>query len=403
MWRNILDLPRALSLSAISAALVAVLVGYSGPLLIIIEAAQKAGFTDSQTSSWVWAVTIGCGLSALLLSLWYRQPVLVAWPTASAALLVSSLPFYTINEAVGAYIICSLALIILGLSKFFGKIMALVPLTIVSGMFAGVLLKFGTNIFKFMLEDPMIVLVMIVGYLLLKRFKFRAPSIGTLLIGLVVAMATGHWQPTAIQPQLTIPEVVMPTFSLAAILGLSLPLFVLANASQNAPGIGVLRSFGYNVPVDGPITLTGIMSLITAPLGSHGVALSAITAAICVSPDAHPDPDKRYSAGVAYGFWYILFGLFGATVVALFTGLPKPLVATLAGLSLTGAISTGLTNAMSQPSEREPALLAFLLTVSDITLFGIGAPFWGLVAGMLVHLVLTYRVRGEGRDDKVTR
>lgn len=398
MLRNILDLPRSLALSSVSAALVAVLVGYSGPLLLVVQAAQAANLSDAQMSSWVWGVTVGSGVGALLLSLWYRQPVLCAWPTASVALLVTSLPQYPFNQAIGAYIVCSIALILLGMSGLFGKLMEQVPLTVIAGMMGGVLLKFGTNIFKSLLEDPLTVVLMIVAYLLLKRFKFRAPSIATLFVGLAIAALSGHLQVNEIRPQLTIPQLTMPVFTWQAMLGLALPLFVLANASQNAPGIGVLRSFGYDAPVNGPIGFTGLISLLTAPIGSHGVALSAITAAICVSPDAHPDKDKRYSAGVAYGFWYILFGLFGATAVALFTGLPKPLVATLAGLSLTGAISTALTNAMSKPEERDAALLAFLLTAADIQIFGIGAPFWGLVAGVLAHWLLVGRI-----GDKVTR
>lgn len=396
MLRNILDLPRSLALSSVSAALVAVLVGYSGPLLLVVQASQAAKLTDAQMSSWVWGVTIGSGVGALLLSLWYRQPVLCAWPTASVALLVTSLPQYPLNEAVGAYIVCSIALILLGMSGLFGKLMEQVPLTVIAGMMAGVLLKFGTNIFKSLLEDPLTVVLMILAYLLLKRFKFRAPSIATLIVGLAIAALSGHLYLNEIRPQLTIPQVTMPVFTWQAMLGLALPLFVLANASQNAPGIGVLRSFGYDVPANGPIGFTGLISLLTAPIGSHGVALSAITAAICVSPDAHHEKDKRYSAGVAYGFWYILFGLFGATVVALFTGLPKSVVATLAGLSLTGAISTAMTNAMSKPEERDAALLAFLLTAADIQIWGIGAPFWGLVVGMLAHWLLVERDRPIG-------
>lgn len=392
MIRNLLDLPRALALSAVSAALVAVLVGYSGPLLIVVQAAQNAGFSDAQLASWVWGVTVGSGVGALLMSLWYRQPVLVAWPTASAALLVSSLPQYSINDAVGAYLITAIALMVLGVSGLFGRLMAFIPRTIIAGMMAGVLLKFGTNIFHSLLLDPLLVLIMIVAYLLLRRLKFRAPTIGILLIGLLIALLRGDLQLMTFRPQLTLPIFTQPTFSIQALLGISLPLFILANASQNAPGIGVLRSFGYTVPANGPVAFTGLISLLIAPLGAHGVALSAITAAICVSPDAHPDADQRYVAGVAYGFWYILFGLLGATAVALFSGLPKPLVATLAGLSLTGAISTGLTNAMAEPGEREAALLAFLLTAADITIWGIGAPFWGLMAGVAAHWILRPKV-----------
>ncbi|MEM7127666.1 MAG: benzoate/H(+) symporter BenE family transporter [Chloroflexota bacterium] len=388
MLRNLFDLPRSIALSSVSAGFVAMLIGCSGPLLIVVQAAQNAGLTDEQLSSWVWAVMIGTGICSLLMSLWYRQPLLAAWPTAGAALLASSLPEYSFNEAVGAYIVSSIGLILLGISGLFGRMMGYIPGTIIAGMMAGILLQFGTNVFTYLLEAPLLVVAMLAGYLLLKRFKFTAPTIGIMIVGLLICYVGGTLNVGRVSPRLTIPVLIVPAFSLQALLGLSLPLFILANASQNAPGLGVLRSFGYNVPPEGPITLTGIVSLLAAPMGNFGFSLSAITAAICVSPDAHPDPDKRYSAGVAYGLWYIIFGLFGATAVALFNGLPAAFIATLAGLSLLGAINAGLTGAMSEPTEREPALLAFLITASNITILGIGAPFWGLVVGVAAHWIL---------------
>ena len=389
MIRNTLDLPRSFALSAISAGLVAMLIGYAGPMLIVVQAAQNAGFSDAQLSSWVWGISIGTGLISILLSLWYRQPMLAAWPSAGAALLVFSLPQYSINEAVGAYIITSIGLIVLGYSGLFGRMMSYIPGTIIAGMMAGILLQFGTAIFTSLLVQPLLILVMLGGYLLLKRLKFGAPTIGILVLGLLVSYFSDTLDFSNMTLQLTRPVFTAPSFSVQAILGLSLPLFILANASQNAPGLGVLRSFGYDVPADGPVLVTGVFSLLTAFLGNHGLCLSAITAAICVSPDAHPDKDKRYSAGVAYGLWYIVFGLFGATAVAFFNGLPPSFVAALAGLSLLGAISTGLTNAMAEPTEREAALIAFLFTASNVSIWGIGSPFWGLLAGVIAHWVLS--------------
>lgn len=333
-------------------------------------------------------IAIGTGIISITLSLWYRQPMLAAWPAAGAAMLVSSLPQYSINEAVGAYIITSIGLIALGYSGLFGRMMDYIPSTIIAGMMAGILLRFGTAVFSSLLDDPLLILVMLGGFLLLKRINFGAPTIGILVLGAATAYLMGNLDLSGVALQPTVPTLTAPAFSVQAILGLSLPLFILANASQNAPGLGVLRSFGYDAPADGPVLTTGVVSLLTAPLGNHGLCLSAITAAICVSPDAHPDPNKRYSAGVAYGAWYIIFGIFGATTVALFNAFPSSFVAALAGLSLLGAISTGLTNAMAQPREREAALIAFLFTASNVTIWGIGAPFWGLLAGVVAHWVL---------------
>lgn len=388
MIRNLRDLPRSLIFPAIVSPLVAVLVGYTGPLLIVVQAAENAGLNGAQLSSWVWAITIGSAVSAMIMSLWYRQPMLAAWPTAGAALLVSSLPQYNYSEAIGAYLIAALGLIVLGLSGLFGRLIDRVPKAVIAGMLAGVLLRFGINIFRSLNDARLLVGVMILTYLLLRRMQVQAPSIGTLAVGLVVAAVSGQLQFPDFSLQLTTPVLTWPQFSLRAFLGLSIPLFVLANVSQNAPGLAVLRSFGYQAPANGPIFITGLLSLLTSPFGGSGIALAAITAAICVSPDAHPDPDRRYAAGVAYGFWYILFGSFGATAVMLFTGLPKELIAAVAGLALTGALMTALSNAMAEPPEREAALLAFLLTAADVTLLGIGAPFWGLVIGVAASYLL---------------
>lgn len=388
MIQNLRDLPRSMAFSAILAALVAVLVGYTGPILIVVQAAENAGLSQAQLSSWIWGITVGSGVSAIIMSLWYRQPMLAAWPTAGAALLVTSLAQYRYEEAIGAYILAAVALVILGISGWFGRVIDRVPRAVIAGMLAGVLLRFGINIFTSLGQSQLLVGVMIITYLLLRRLGYRAPSIGTLAVGLLVAGVRGQLQLPELSLQVTTPLLTWPEFTLRAFLGLSVPLFVLANVSQNAPGLAVLRAFDYRTPANGPIAITGLVSLLTAPFGSSGVALSAITAAICVSPEAHPDKDRRYAAGVAYGFWYILFGMFGATAVMLFTGLPRELVAAVAGLALTGALLTALSNAMAEPQERDAALLAFLLTASDITLLGIGAPFWGLLIGVVASYLL---------------
>jgi benzoate membrane transport protein len=391
MLRNLRDLPGSLTFSAVVAALVAVLVGYTGPLLIVVQAAENAGLDRGQLSSWIWALTVGSGVSALVMSLRYRQPLLAAWPVAGVALLATTLPQYNYAEAIGAYLVAAVGLIALGWSGFFGRVMDRVPRPVIAGMLAGVLVRFGLGVFRALADAQVLVGAMILTYLLLRRLNVRAPTIGTLGVGLVVAGLGGQLQFEHFAPALTVPVWQWPVFTFRSVLGLSLPLFMLANVSQNAPGLAVLRSFGYKTEPDGPILITGVVSLLTAPFGGSGLSLAAITAALCVSPEAHPDPDRRYAAGVAYGFWYILFGLFGATAVTLFAGMPRELIAAVAGLALTGALITALTNAMAEPKEREGALLAFLCTAADITLLGIGAPFWGLVLGVAANLLLQRR------------
>ncbi|MBU6360331.1 MAG: benzoate/H(+) symporter BenE family transporter [Chloroflexi bacterium] len=395
---NLRDLPNAILPSAVFSALVAVLTGYAGPLLVMFQVAEVGKLSQAQLSSTIWAVTIGCGVCAILLSLWYRHPVLCAWPSAGAVLLVTSLATYTFSEAIGAFIIQGVLLILLGLSGWFGRLMEIIPRTVVAGMLGGVLFRFGIGVFTAIPTAPLLVGAMIATFVIMKRLGYRAPMIGAMVIGLMVAAAQGQIKLDNFVLALTVPVVTLPTFNIAATLGLALPLFVLTLTGQNAPGVAVLRNSGYNTPVDGPITLTGIASLLTAPIGGNGINLSAITAAICTNPEAHPDKTKRYSAGVAYGLWYVLFGMFGATAVALFSSVPKAFVAAITGLALLGAISTALSTAMSEPKERDGALMAFMLTASGVEILSVGAPFWGLLLGVVVNTVLNRKFSHQSRS-----
>lgn len=395
---NLRDLPNAILPSAVFSALVAVLTGYAGPLLVMFQVAEVGKLSQAQLSSTIWAVTIGCGVCAILLSLWYRHPVLCAWPSAGAVLLVTSLATYTFSEAIGAFIIQGVLLILLGLSGWFGRLMEIIPRTVVAGMLGGVLFRFGIGVFTAIPTAPLLVGAMIATFVIMKRLGYRAPMIGAMVIGLMVAAAQGQIKLDNFALALTVPVITLPTFNIAATLGLALPLFVLTLTGQNAPGVAVLRNSGYDTPVDGPITLTGIASLLTAPIGGNGINLSAITAAICTNPEAHPDKTKRYSAGVAYGLWYVLFGMFGATAVALFSSVPKAFVAAITGLALLGAISTALSTAMSEPKERDGALMAFMLTASGVEILSVGAPFWGLLLGVVVNTVLNRKFNRQSRS-----
>lgn len=389
--RSLRDLPRSLIPSTWLAGLVAIVIGYSSSLVLVFQAATNAGLNQGQLASWIWAIITGSGAACVILSISYRQPIIGAWSTAGSALLVVSLGHYTFAQAVGAYLIAGLAVTALGLSGGFGRLLALVPTPIVSGMLAGILIKFGLGLFTALGERTLMVGAMVIAFLLLRRFAFRAPTVGALLAGLAVAFATNEVNFTGVQLSLAVPLWTWPEFSLGAILGLSLPLFVLAMVSQNAPSIAIVHAAGYDAPIDLPTTVTGILSLLTAPFGGHGINLAVLTAAIVTSPEAHPDHDRRYAAGVATGCWYLLTGLFGATAVGIFAGLPKELIAAVAGLALLGATANALTGAMREPDAREGALIAFLVTAADLAFFGIGAPFWGLLIGALAQRALTWR------------
>lgn len=388
VWRNIRDAPRALTPAAWLAGLVAVLVAYAGPLVLVFQAGQNAGLSEDQIGSWMWALTVGSGITTLVLSVWYRQPIVVAWSIAGSALLVTALSPYTLEQAVGAYLVAGLAGAVIGATGLFRRLLALVPTPIVMAMLAGVLFRFGVGIFQAVPERPALVLGMIAVFLLLRRAGFTAPTVGALAAGLAIAVLNGGLTLADIGLEPTGPVWTSPEFTLSAVLGLALPLFVLAAASQNAPGIAVIRAAGYDAPVDGPVLVTGIASVLTAPFGGHGLNLAALMGAICTSPEAHPDPDRRYAAGVAAGLWFIGFGIFGATTVALLATLPPQLVAALAGLAMLPALTSSLTAAICSPGHREGALVALLLAASNTTVLGVGSPFWSLVLGVAVYRML---------------
>ncbi len=393
--QNLRDLPGAITLPAVLSGLLVIVIGYSASLVIVFQAAANASLTPSQTSSWVLAITIGSGISGILMSLWFRQPIAAAWSTPAAALLVDGLAHFSYPEAIGAFILAGIAVTILGFSGLFGRAMAIVPQPIVMGMLAGILFRFGVGAFNAIPTAPLIVLPMIAVFFVLRRIKFRAPAPAALLVGVIMAALTGTIHLETFTLSAAAPELTMPVFSVEAALSLALPIFALAITAQNAPGLAVLRASGYNAPIDKALIVTGIVSVIGAPFGGHGITLAAITAALVTNHDAHPDPDKRYSAGVSAGVWYIVTGIFGAALVALFAGLPAALIAATAGLGLFTAIAGSMSGAMAEPTGREGALAALLCTAANFTLFGIGAPFWGLVFGVIVHWVMTGKISGK--------
>lgn len=389
--QNVRDLRRAITLSGITAGFIVILISYTGPLLIVLQAAATAGLTPEQTSSWVWAVTVGNGLATIFMSLLFRQPITSPYSTAGAALLVTSLTHFSIGEAVGAYLISAAALMLLGMSGLFGRVMRLVPQPVVLAVLAGVLLRFGLAVFNGLDDaptNPLMIVAMVAVYFALRRLQFRAPSLGAMLVGVVIAAALGQLNFTQVRLAPTLPLIFTPTFTLNAALSLALPLFALAVSSQYAPGQAVLLANGYNAPINGILTITGAFSFVLAFFGGHGNCLGALTAAIVVGPDAQPDVDKRYGSAVASGAWHVLFGMFGTTIVDLFAGFPPVFISTIAGLSLSGVIASSLAGALDRLEYRDAAVVAFLCTAGDFTLLSIGAPFWGLVAGVAVHALM---------------
>ncbi|SEA55699.1 benzoate/H(+) symporter BenE family transporter [Paraburkholderia sartisoli] len=379
------------SVSAIVAGFVAMMTGYTSSLVLMFQAGQAAHLTDAQISSWIWALSIGMALTSIGLSLKFRAPVVIAWSTPGAALLVTSLPHVAYPEAIGAFIVCALLLTAVGLTGWFDTLMKKIPAGIASALLAGILFEIGIAIFHAAQVQTALVLVMFFTYLFIKRAAPRYAIVTTLIVGTAFSGALGLLDFSQFHVALAHPVLTMPAFSVSAIVSIGIPLFVVAMASQNVPGIAVLRADGYTTPSSPLIATTGIASLILAPFGSHGINLAAITAAICTGPEAHENHAKRYTAAVWCGTFYLIAGIFGATIAALFAALPDALIVSVAALALFGSIMSGLANAMQDVKQREAALVTFMVTASGLTLLSIGSAFWGLVAGVLTQFVLNAR------------
>ncbi len=381
-----MSLLKDFSASAIIAGFVTVLVGFTSSAVIIFQAAAALGATPAQTASWMWALGLGMGLTCILPSLRYRVPIVTAWSTPGAAMLITSAAGVPMAEAIGAFIVSAALIALAGFSGAFEKAMKRIPVSLASGMLAGVLLRFGLDAFVSLKTQFALVLAMFVTYLAMRRLQPRYAVIAALAVGIVIAAAQGLLHMDGVTMQLAQPVWTTPAFSASSLIGVALPLFIVTMASQNIPGVAVLRASGYQAPISPIIGLTGVTTLVLAPFGAFALNLAAITAAICMGREAHEDPARRYTAAIAAGGFYLLIGLFGATVSAVFAAFPKELVLAIAGLALLGTIGNGLASALRDEHERESALITFLVTASGVTLFGVGSAFWGLVAGVVAML-----------------
>lgn len=403
-----------LSLSTVTAGCVAVLVGYTSSVAIVFQAALAFGATSDMIASWMLALGIGMGVCTLVPSLWLKKPVMVAWSTPGAAVLAGAGAAggpgggFTMAQAVGAFLVCAVLILVSGWSGWFERVMNRIPVAIASALLAGVLARFGMAGFSVAQTALPLVLTMLLTYLLGRRFWSRFAVPITFLGAIVfVAIETGFtWAPISFS--ITKPVFTAPQFTLGAITSLALPLFMVTMASQNLPGVAAINACGFGdrrgsggdagIPVSGIVTLTGAASLVLAPFGGYAFNFGAITAAICMGPQAHPLPERRYTAAVVAGVLYIVIGCFAAAVTGVMTRFPKELVAAIAGLALLGTIGNALWSALQHEADREAALITFLVTLSGVVIAGIGSAFWGVVAGALALLVQHYRPRSAGRD-----
>ncbi len=383
---------RDVSVASATAGFVAVLVGFTSSVAIVFQAAQAFEATPAQITSWMWALGLGMGLCSLVPSLWLRKPVMVAWSTPGAAVLATAglEGGFSMAEAVGAFMVCALLITVVGVTGWFERVMNRIPTEIAAALLAGVLARFGMQAFAAAETALALVLLMLGSYLLARRLWPRYAVVVTLLVGVAYAALSGQMAWSAVTLELAVPQFTAPQWSWNALISLALPLFVVTMASQNLPGVAVIRASGYNLPISKIITLTGVATLLLAPFGAFALNLSAITAAICMGPEAHPDRDKRYTAAVSCGALYVVIGIFGAVITGLLAAFPKELVVAIAGLALLGTIGSGLSAALHQERHREAALITFLVTLSGVVIAGIGSAFWGVAAGSVALFVQQY-------------
>ena len=383
---------RDVNLSAATAGFVAVLVGFTSSVAIVFQAAQAFGATPEQITSWMWALGLGMGLCSAVPSLILRQPVMVAWSTPGAAVLATAglAGGFTMADAVGAFLISAALIVLVGATGWFERVMNRIPMAIAAALLAGVLARFGLQAFDAAKTELALVVLMLIAYLLGRRLLPRYAVPLTLLVGVAWVVAHGQFNGAAVSFELAMPVFTLPAFSMAAFTSLALPLFVVTMASQNLPGVAAIRAAGYDMPISRIITLSGAATLVLAPFGAFALNLSAITAAICMGPQAHPDRDKRYTAAVVCGALYVLIGLFGAAITGLLIAFPRELVMAIAGIALLGSIGGGLHTALKDEAHREAALITFLVTLSGVVIAGIGSAFWGVVAGAVALFVQQY-------------
>ena len=371
------------------AGFVAVLVGYASSAAIIWQAAAAAGADASQIAGWMTALGLGMGVSTLALTLWRKVPILTAWSTPGAALLVTGLQGVTLSQAVGVFIFANALIVLCGVTGIFARLMKIIPHSLAAAMLAGILLRFGMQAFASLQGNLLLCGSMFAVWLLCKVWLPRFAVVAALLAGGAVAGFSGEVTTSQIAFSFVAPSWIAPEFTPALLLSVGVPFFLVTMASQNAPGFATLQASGYRVPVSPLIVATGGLALLLSPFGVYSICIAAITAAICQSPEAHPDPQKRWLAAAAAGVFYLLAGIFGGSITSLMSALPIAWVQMLAGLALLGTIGGSLFQALNNESERDAAVVTFLVTASGVTLGGVGSAFWGLVLGGVSYVLLS--------------
>ncbi|MEM5372302.1 benzoate/H(+) symporter BenE family transporter [Paraburkholderia azotifigens] len=373
--------------SAVTAGLLAVIISYAGPLAIFFQAAHSAHLDNHVIASWVWSISMGAAISGIALSWWMKQPIITAWSAPGAALLVTLFPGMPVSDAIGAYIIAAVCIFALGVSGLFDQIVKRIPQGIACGMMAGILFQFGTTVFKSVAINPWLALGMLVSYIVFRQWASRYCLILVLATGCALAIMLGLTHLETVSLQITRPVLTMPTWTWQSTVSLTLPLVIVSLTGQFLPGFAILRASGYQTRSRPVLVATSLASMLISCTGGITIVIAAITAALCTGPDAHPDANRRYIAGIANGVFYLIGGTLAGTVVLLFAALPNALIGVLAGLALLGAIATSIVGLVQDEAHREASFITFVATASNMTFLGLGSAFWGIVFGIIAHIV----------------
>lgn len=365
------------NLSHVSAGFTAVLVGYTSSVVIIIQAATAAGATSSQIESWLLALGLAMGLTSIAFSWYFKKPILTAWSTPGAAMLVAAVGQYDMSVVLGAFVISGLLIVLTGLISPLSKALANIPPQLATAMLGAILLSFCVKTFSPVMTDPIIFFCMFAAFLAGKRFLPQYTMAILLLVGIVYSLISGAFDNQSIELTFARPEWITPSFSIAAMINLSFPLYIITMLSQNLPGIAMMRSHSYEVPVKPLLLGSGLANILFAPIGGFSVNLAAISAAICMNKEVDEDPAQRYRAVIWAGIFYLIAGVWATTVVATFLALPKEVTQILAGLALLGTLLMCFQTAFKDENIRESALYTFLITLSGVTFLGIGSVVWG--------------------------
>lgn len=387
-----------ISLSAVVAGLLAVIIAYAGPLIIVFQVATLAGVSTDMMMSWVWGISMGVGISGIFLSYVSKMPIMTGWSVPGTVLLLSLFPTLTVPEMVGAHMLAGLIIVLIGISGSFDKLMAWIPQGVAGGMLAGLLFQFGAAAFNTIGSSPLLLVLMLSVYLLGKRYFSRYSIVAVFATGLLFVIVTGQLHTEEFNLQWVTPQLIVPEFSVFSILSLSLPLVLVSLSGQYLPGMAILRVDGYRNVKSRPImVVTGAASALNALTGAPSIVLGAISAAIATGPDSHPNPDKRYIAGISNGVFYIIGAFCTSAIVTLFAVFPAELVAILAGLALMSSINGNIVLAVEDKENREAALLTFIATASGMNFLGLASAFWGIVIGMVAALLFNPKLRAGFR------